>query len=378
MQNTDKKTSVFKYDRSERQTVRLGEISDICTGKRNNQDKKNNGKYPFFVRSSIVEHIDTYSFDGEAILMPGEGNIGDIVHYVNGRFDYHQRVYKISSFPDNVNGRYIYHTLRASFKKWALGQTVKATVDSLRLPTFENFPVFLPPIKEQGRIAFALDSIETQIDAIENLLSKYEAIKKSTIFLLMKSKDGWTKRKLSDVCENFSGLTYTPENISTGGTLVLRSSNIQNEALSFDDNVFVDCKIPERATVKTGDLLVCVRNGSKKLIGKSAIISPDANGMAFGAFMTILRATSIDQRFLAYLWQSPAIQKQVGESLGATINQITNADIKRFEISCPNTIEEQNRIASKIFVLDEIIKNTQAQLVKAKGIKQGLMNYFFS
>ncbi len=253
-----------------------------------------------------------------------------------------------------------------------------STFDSINSISLNNITIQFPDQVTQDRISFYFDSINKNISSLESLLHKYEAIKKSTIFLLMKPKAGWTKRKLSDVCENFSGLTYAPENISTGGTLVLRSSNIQNEALSFDDSVFVDCKIPERATVKTGDLLVCVRNGSKKLIGKSAIISPDANGMAFGAFMTILRATSIDQRFLAYLWQSPAIQRQVGESLGATINQITNADIKRFEISCPNTIEEQNRIASKIFVLDEIIKKTQAQLVKAKGIKQGLMNYFFS
>ena len=76
----------------------LGEIAEIYTGKKNNQDKVENGRYPFFVRSQIVESINTYSFDGEAILVPGEGNIGKIFHYINGNFDFHQRVYKISDF----------------------------------------------------------------------------------------------------------------------------------------------------------------------------------------------------------------------------------------------------------------------------------------
>ena len=118
---------------------KLGEISKIKTGDKNNEQKSSNGKYPFFVRSQKVERIDTYSFDGEAILIPGEGNIGEIFHYINGKFDYHQRVYKISNFPKNISGNYIFYQMKYSFGKYALKNTVKATVDSLRLSTFINY-----------------------------------------------------------------------------------------------------------------------------------------------------------------------------------------------------------------------------------------------
>src|SRR5690554_4853285 len=71
-------------------------IAEINTGSRDTQDSVDDGKYPFYVRSKKVERIDSYSFDGEAILTPGDGDIGGIFHYVNGRFDFHQRVYKYS------------------------------------------------------------------------------------------------------------------------------------------------------------------------------------------------------------------------------------------------------------------------------------------
>lgn len=120
---------------------KLGEISRIKTGKRNGDEQVKNGKYPFFVRSNVVARIDSYSFDGEAILVPGEGGIGAIFHYVNGKFDYHQRVYKISDFADAIYGKYVYYYMQRYFGEYALSLSVKATVDSLRLPTFEEFSI---------------------------------------------------------------------------------------------------------------------------------------------------------------------------------------------------------------------------------------------
>lgn len=85
------------------ESINLGSIADIRTGKRNGDESEMFGKYPFFVRSQTVYRINSYSFDGEAILIPGEGGIGSIFHYINGKFDYHQRVYKISDFSVNFS-----------------------------------------------------------------------------------------------------------------------------------------------------------------------------------------------------------------------------------------------------------------------------------
>lgn len=183
----------------------------------------------------------------------------------------------------------------------------------------------------------------------------------------------WECVRLGDVAVNFTGLTYSPENVKSYGTLVLRSSNIKYGRLSFDDNVFVDMEIPQRATVQTNDLLVCVRNGSKALIGKSAVISKNAEGMAFGAFMTVLRATRIEQNFLNYCWNSAFIKQQISDNLGATINQITNADIDKFYITVPSSKVEQSRIASALSSIDNLLPSLDKLIVKKQAVKQGAM-----
>lgn len=157
---------------------RLGEIAHIKTGSRNNQDKVEDGEYPFFVRSATVEQINCYSYDCEAILVPGEGGIGSIFHYIHGRFDVHQRVYAITQFAPNVSGKYMYLYMTVHFGAHAMQNSVKATVDSLRLPTFQEFEITLPPSEEeQTAIATILSDMDAEIAALEEKLAKVRNIK---------------------------------------------------------------------------------------------------------------------------------------------------------------------------------------------------------
>lgn len=157
---------------------RLGEIANIKTGSKNNQDKVEDGEYPFYVRSATVERINSYSHNCEAVLVPGEGGIGSIFHYINGRFDVHQRVYAITSFSDGVSGKYVHLYMSTHFGAHAMQNSVKATVDSLRLPTFLMFEVLLPPTKEeQTAIAAILTDMDTELTALETLRDKARHIK---------------------------------------------------------------------------------------------------------------------------------------------------------------------------------------------------------
>ncbi|MGH4013636.1 MAG: restriction endonuclease subunit S [Pseudonocardiaceae bacterium] len=157
---------------------RLGEIARIKTGSRNNQDKESYGQYPFFVRSATVERIDSYSYDCKAILVPGEGGIGSIFHYINGKFEVHQRVYKISNFAERVSGRFVYHYMRQFFGAHAMENSVKATVDSLRLPTFSGFKLHLPAkVDEQQAIVSVLDDAENEIELLQRRLTKARSTK---------------------------------------------------------------------------------------------------------------------------------------------------------------------------------------------------------
>jgi len=167
----------------------LGEVAYIKTGNRNNQDKIETGKYPFFVRSQTVERIDTFSHDCEAILVPGDGKIGSIFHYINGRFDIHQRVYSITRFDSNIFGKYILYFMSKFFGPYALENTVKATVDSLRLPTFQNFVIRFPPtLGEQEAISEVLSDMDAEITVLEERLEKAKAIKQGMMQQLLTGK----------------------------------------------------------------------------------------------------------------------------------------------------------------------------------------------
>lgn len=170
------------------EVVELGSVAFIKTGSKNNQDKKENGQYPFFVRSATVEQIDTYSYDCEAILIPGEGNIGSIFHYINGKFDAHQRVYVIRDFY-NVIGKFVFFALKQNFGKHAMENTVKATVDSLRLPTFQNFKFAIPKsTTEQTAIAQLLSDMDAEIEALECRLKKTQSLKQGMMQALLTGK----------------------------------------------------------------------------------------------------------------------------------------------------------------------------------------------
>jgi type I restriction enzyme S subunit len=161
---------------------KLGELTNIKTGSSDLQDAVDNGEYPFFVRSENVERSNRYIFDGEAILIPGEGRLGDIYHYINGKFDYHQRVYKISDFADsNTDGKFVLYYLQQNFKRHALKFTVKATVDSLRLPMLVDFEIKLPNIDEQREVGVFFSNLDNLITLHQRELEKLKQLKQAML-----------------------------------------------------------------------------------------------------------------------------------------------------------------------------------------------------
>ena len=143
---------------------RIRSLAAIGTGDKDTINRDVEGKYPFFVRSQNVERIDTWSFDGEAVLTAGDGaGVGKVFHYFNGKFDFHQRVYKFSDFKD-ILGKFFYYSLKASLPYLTQQGTAKSTVDSLRLPMLQNIKTTVPPSEEQEELTRYLEQAEHRID----------------------------------------------------------------------------------------------------------------------------------------------------------------------------------------------------------------------
>lgn len=180
----------------------------------------------------------------------------------------------------------------------------------------------------------------------------------------------WTVKPLGSIGEAVIGLTYDPSDLNPNGRLVLRASNIQNGRLSLDDNVFVDTPIPDRLVVRQGDILICVRNGSRRLIGKCALIDKSDGEMTFGAFMSVFRTPY--PPFVLYQLQSDLLKRQIEMNIGATINQITNKDLASFLIPVP-PLAEQRAIAEALSDVDAQIASLDALIVKQRALKQAAM-----
>ena len=155
---------------------RLRYLAHIKTGDCDTVDRQDDGRYPFFVRSQTVERINSWSVDGEAVLTAGDGvGVGKVFHYVNGKFDYHQRVYKFSEF-NSMTGKFFFQYFKAMLRFEVLQGTAKSTVDSLRLPMLQDFPVVMPPSAEQRAIVVFLDRETAKLDSL--IAKVHEAIQR--------------------------------------------------------------------------------------------------------------------------------------------------------------------------------------------------------
>ena len=226
--------------------VKLGEVTDIKTGGRDVQDSVEDGLYPFYIRSEEVKRINSYSFDGEAILIPGEGRLGEIFHYANGKFDVHQRVYRISNFTD-VNAKFILQQMKKDFKQHAMRNTVKATVDSLRLPTIQSFTLFVPSLPEQVAIGSFFQDIDQLISLQQRKLEVLKEKKKTYLKLLFPAKgqtkpalrfagfeDEWKEVKLGEIIQSISSKNYITEYYEEGNNPVIQQGDIP--IVGFSDN----------------------------------------------------------------------------------------------------------------------------------------------
>ena len=181
----------------------------------------------------------------------------------------------------------------------------------------------------------------------------------------------WEIKKLKNIGNSTIGLTYSPKDVvDEEGILVLRSSNIKDGRLSFQDNVYVKKNVPEKLLLKKGDILVCSRNGSRSLIGKNVLITEDTN-YTFGAFMSVFRSKY--NEYLYQLFQTNMYQKQIQANLGATINQITTKDLNSFQFPFPKSEKEQKKIISILSTWDKAIELKEKLIEQKKELKKGLM-----
>ena len=248
--------------------------------------------------------------------------------------------------------------------------------------------VVFPSKLEQQKIGAFLSHVDSIIKTKTKKLESLKAVKKSLLqkcfpkagekvpeMRFVGFRGDWEEKKLTDEVELYRGLTYTPKDVEEYGTLVLRSSNVQNGEIELEDNVFVDPKVVNSKNVEKGDIIVVVRNGSRALIGKHAQIKTTMHNTVIGAFMTGIKAPNPE--FMNALLSTDAFTREVEINLGATINQITNSTFESMSFYFPKTIEEQQALGSFFSKYDSLISAQQKEIDKLKDIKKSLLQKMF-
>jgi len=271
------------------------------------------------------------------------------------------------------------------FRNELLSYATSSANTNINQESLSQIRLHFPTLPEQQKIASFLSAIDEKIQRLTRKKELLEQYKKGVMQQLFSGKlrfkdeygkayPKWEEKRLGDVGDIVSGLTYSPVDIHEDGVLVLRSSNVKDRRLTFDDNVYVKVDAGDFNPVRENDILICVRNGSKNLIGKNALVNKENAGLAFGAFMTVYRSDF--NSYLFHYFDTDSYKDEVHKNLGATINSINGSDLKRFKIPFPSKAEQQ-KIASYLSSLDTKIESVATQITQSQTFKKGLLQQMF-
>lgn len=356
--------------------VKLKNVANIGTGNTNGNEATEDGKYPLYVRSKLIKKIDVFEFDEEAIIIPGEGGIGEIFHYINGKYALHQRAYRINIFDKHISTKFIYYYMKSKFKIFILQKAVNATVSSIRKPMIEDFQIPVLPLPIQLEIVNILDrftQLEAELEAeLESRRKQYEYYRNKlltftpphkVINTMSASYGNWVKMK--DICKN----------ITSGGTPLTSKGEYYNgsipwlrtQEVNWRDIYETDIKITEEGLI----------NSSAKWIPKNCVIVAMYGATTARVGINKIPLTTnqaccnlqIDELKANYRyvfhWLSKEYENLKGLGEGSQSN-INSKKVKDYPIPIP-PLSEQERIVSILDRFDALVNDTsiglQAEIV---------------
>ena len=358
------------------------DLCSISTGKSNTQDRVDDGIYPFYVRSPIVEHSNRYLFDEEAVLTVGDGvGTGKVFHYVNGKYDLHQRVYRMFDFSEEITAKYFYYYFSNHFYDRVMSMTAKTSVDSVRYEMIADMDIALPKVKEQMAISAYFDRLDHLITLHQRKYDKLQVLKKAMLEKMFPKNgssvpeirfkgftDAWEQRKLGEVFEEYSEKNHEelpPLTIIQGGGTIRRDES--ERSLQYDKSSLSNYKM-----VNKDDFIVHLRSfeGGLEKANSQGIISP-----AYHTF----HGENVDSRFYyAYFRSKNFINKDLKPHVYG-IRDGRSIDIEGMKtIKIPYTAyAEQKSIGDFLTALDNLITLHQRELEKLQNIKKSMLEKMF-
>lgn len=370
---------------------KLGDVCEIGTGKSNTNQQVENGKYPFYVRSKDIKRIDEYEFDEEAIIIPGEGGIGEIYHYINGKYALHQRAYRIHVLKDYIKSKYVYYYMQAYFYNFILKSAVGSTVSSIRKGMIENFEIPIPSLKTQERIVKILDTMVDHFTQLEaELEAELEARNKQYEYYRDKLL---SEEYLNKLTKKFGGsveqVTLGDIGIFTRGNgLQKKDFRLSGKPVIHYGQIYTTYGFSTRETyffaeetiysklrkAKKNDILIATTSENVEDLGKPLVWLGDEE-VGFSGDMYSF-STDENSKYIAYFFQSVYFQKIKDKICSGTkVMRIHDNEMRKVQFFLP-PIEVQNTIVDFLDRFQAIIQDVDGLLPKEIELRHKQYEYY--
>lgn len=308
------------------------------------------------MRSPIIERSTKYLYDEEAVITVGDGvGTGKVFHYVNGKYDLHQRCYRMYGFSDELNAHYFYHTFSKLFYKRVMAMTAKTSVDSVRLEMISDMKIPVPNVEEQRRIGNLLDGIDHLITLHQRKCQIDGCRFQSPLAIT------WEQRKAIDIADYSKGNGYSKGDLTDAGTPIILYGRLYTKyqfAISEVDTFAV----PRNGAVYSqgNEVIVPASGETAEDIARASAV--EKSGVLLGGDLNILRPFDfINPLFLALAISNGEPQKELAKKAqGKSVVHIHNTDIQEVTIAYPSRTE-QDRIVSVFRQLDNLITLHQCE-----------------
>ncbi len=367
-------------------TKKLGEICDIKTGKKDVNQGNSSGKYPFFTCAKNHTYCDEYSFDMEALLIAGNGDVGNVSYY-KGKFEAYQRTYILFNFK-GISSRLLFLFLDGFLKDTVSKQKLGNTMPYIKLGMLTEFEVPLPSLPEQHRIVKILDEVFEEIakakeNAQKNLQNSKELFDVYLLHVLRNAKKEWGEKKLGELCEKVEYGT-SAKSKKEGRVPVVRMGNIQDGRIDWSKLAYSDNPDEiEKYSLKFNDVLFN-RTNSPELVGKTAIYKDEMPAIFAGYLIRIHRKKKLlDADFLNYFLNSDVARKYGNSVVISSVNQanINGQKLKNYPFPAL-PLAEQKSIVAKLDALSAETKKLEAiyqqKLADLEELKKSVLKKAFA
>lgn len=286
-----------------------------------------------------------------------------------------------------INSRFLYYYLHYhKFVNNVLSRCTGSNYPAINSTDLKKIKIKIPSSpNEQLLIGDLFHKIDQKIKLLENKHDYYLDFKKYLMQQIFAQKlrfadsdSCWKEISLKDIGTFYRGHSYNSTNVADEGLLVLRSNNIQGNVLDFSEDglQFVDKDCKKELELQKNDIVICMSNGTRRLVGKSAEYTGNyENKVTVGAFCSIFRTKN---KLAKYLFQTESYKKNLYLILaGTNINNLKNSDLEKFKFNIPTNESEINKIHDLFVSIDNKIDYNKKQLEEITLFKKGLLQQMF-